>query len=83
MDSLIAVEMVSPEAMEGSALSILKDGDRVGIDPAAGRLNVYLTEMELKVRMVRWKAPQPRVRNGFFARYARSVSPVFEGAVLK
>ncbi len=79
----LAVELASPEATEGSALSIIKEGDRVDIDLGLLRLNVRLTEMEIKVRLARWQAPPPRTRAGFLARYARAVASAWEGAVLK
>ncbi len=77
------IEMVSPEAMEGSPLAILKEGDRICIDIDERQLSVQLTDMDIKLRTVRWKSPAPRVRNGYWARYARSVGSALEGAVLK
>jgi dihydroxy-acid dehydratase len=79
----LALEMASPEAVEPSALSVVRDGDRVTIDVPARRVNVHLTDTDTKVRLARWQAPAPRARNGFFARYVRSVTSAAEGAVLK
>lgn len=79
----LALELAAPEATEPSALSIVRDGDRVTIDVPARRVNVHLTDTDTKVRLARWQAPAPKARNGFLARYARSVGTVLEGAVLK
>lgn len=79
----LAVEMATPEAVEPSALSIVRDGDRITIDVPARRVNAHLTDTDTKVRLARWQAPPARARNGFMARYARSVGTVLEGAVLK
>jgi len=83
LPSGLAVEFSSPEATEGAALSVLRDGDRVDVDLSTRRLNVHLTDTEMKVRLARWHVPPGRARNGFLARYVRSVGPVLEGAVLK
>jgi dihydroxy-acid dehydratase len=80
---LLAVEMVSPEAFDSSPLAVLKDGDRVEIDPAGRRLHVFLTDTDQKVRLARWQAPAPRATDGYLARYVRSVGSAPEGASVK
>jgi dihydroxy-acid dehydratase len=79
----LAVEMAAPEAVEPSTLSVVRDGDRVTIDVPARRVNVHLTDTDTKVRLARWQPPAARARNGFLGRYARGVTTVAEGAVLK
>ncbi|MBI4396444.1 MAG: dihydroxy-acid dehydratase, partial [Elusimicrobia bacterium] len=83
IDAVSAVGLVSPEAAVGSPLSVLKDGDVVHIDPALGRLDVHVTEMDLKLRLARWKAPLAPLEGGYIARHARQVGSALEGAVLK
>jgi dihydroxy-acid dehydratase len=80
---VLAVELAAPEAADGTALSVLREGDRVEIHPALRRLSAHLTDTDLKVRLARWQAPPPRARNGFLARYARSVGPALEGALVR
>lgn len=74
---------VSPEAMDGGPIAAVKEGDLICIDIPAGKLNVMLSEEEIKMRMTGWKAPAPRITTGYLGRYARLVSSASTGAVLK
>lgn len=82
MEQGLFIEMVTPEAAEGSTLSVVRDGDRVDIDIAAQRLMVFLTDTDMKVRLARWQAPAPRSR-GFLARQARAAASALEGGSWK
>ena len=73
---------VSPEAAEGGLISVLQDGDIVEIDIPNYRLEVQLSETEIKERQANWQPPQPRVTKGYLARYARLVTSAGKGAVL-
>ena len=73
---------VSPEAAEGGLISVLQDGDIVEIDIPNYRLEVQLSEAEIKERQANWQPPQPRVTKGYLARYARLVTSAGKGAVL-
>ncbi len=74
---------VSPEAMEGGPLAVLKNGDKVRIDIPARKLDVVLTDQEIKQRLAVWKKPAPKITKGYLARYARFVSSADEGAIMK
>lgn len=78
-----AIGHVSPEAAEGGPIAIIKNGDMIHIDIPKKRLDIRLTEMEIKTRLARWKAPTLRVREGVLGRYARMVTNASTGAVLK
>jgi dihydroxy-acid dehydratase len=71
---------VSPEAAEGGPLGVVKDGDVIEIDVPNRRLNIQLSEKELKNRISRWKPPPPRVTDGFLTVYARLANPAEKGA---
>jgi dihydroxy-acid dehydratase len=71
---------VSPEAAEGGALAVIRDGDVVEIDIPNRKLNIRITEGELKDRIADWKPPVPRVVDGFLTVYARLANPVEKGA---
>lgn len=77
------VSLVSPESVVPGPLGVLKNGDIIEIDTVTRQLNVRLTDMEVRLRLTRWQAPEPRAKGGFLERYSRSVSEVYEGAVLK
>lgn len=74
---------VSPEAMEGGMIAAVQDGDIISINIPEGKLNVEVSDEELKSRMASWKAPQPRITAGYLGRYARLVTSASTGAVLK
>lgn len=74
---------VSPEAMEGGPLALLRDGDIIAIDIPKRKLEVKLSAEELKRRREAWVKPEPKVTTGYLARYARLVTSANTGAVLK
>jgi dihydroxy-acid dehydratase len=74
---------VSPEAMEGGEIAIIEDGDIIEIDIPARKINVKLTDEEIKERMKRWVRPEPKIKNGYMARYAEQVTSANTGAVFK
>jgi dihydroxy-acid dehydratase len=74
---------ISPEAMEGGTIAILKDGDRIKIDIPNGKIDVLLSDKEIKERLSRWKPPRPKITTGYLSRYARMVSSAGSGAVMK
>jgi dihydroxy-acid dehydratase len=74
---------VSPEAMEGGAIALIKEGDIINIDIPAGRLNVECSDEELNRRRAGWKAPAPKITTGYLGRYARLVTSASTGAILK
>jgi len=74
---------ISPEAMEGGPIALLKDGDTIDIDIQARMINVKLSNDELARRKAAWKAPEPKVKSGWLARYAKMVTSANTGAVLK
>jgi len=73
---------VSPEAAVGGPIAVLRDGDIIDIDIPGGKMNVRLSDEEIKSRLAEWKAPEPRVKKGYLARYAKLVTSGDKGAVL-
>jgi dihydroxy-acid dehydratase len=78
-----AIGHVSPEAIDGGPIALIRDGDLVSIDIINRKLDVKLSPEDLAERRKRWRAPQPKVFRGYLARYARSVSSANTGAVLE
>ncbi len=74
---------VSPEAAEGGPIGLLEDGDEIYINIPERRLEVRLSEDELKKRRERWQPPEPKVKRGYLARYAKFVTSASTGAVYK
>jgi dihydroxy-acid dehydratase len=72
---------VAPEAQVGGPIAALRDGDVVSFDITARRLDVEISDEEMKKRLAAWKPPAPRYASGVLAKYARHVSSASEGAV--
>lgn len=73
---------VSPEAMAGGPIALVRDGDTVTMDISRRLLNLEVSAEELDRRRTQWHPIQPRVRKGILARYARSVSSAASGAIV-
>ena len=72
---------VAPEAVKGGPIAAVKNGDTITFDIAKRRLDVDLTQAEIKARLKKVKTPAPRYTMGVMAKYARHVSSASEGAV--
>ena len=73
---------VSPEAMEGGLIAIVKDGDMISIDIPNRKLDLLLSEEEIKDRFAKWSPPEPKIKTGYLARYAKLVKSAGTGAVV-
>jgi dihydroxy-acid dehydratase len=74
---------VAPEAASGGPIAALQNDDMVVFDIKARRLQVELSDKEIRSRLSRWKAPPPRYESGVMAKYAKLVSSASEGAVTR
>jgi dihydroxy-acid dehydratase len=74
---------VSPEAAEGGAIGLVKDGDAITIDTVERRLELGVDEAELARRRVGFAPKRKAVRSKWLRRYALMVSNASQGAVLK
>ncbi|MGC8861942.1 MAG: dihydroxy-acid dehydratase [Armatimonadota bacterium] len=79
----LCVGHVSPESAAGGPIALLKTGDPIKIDLPAKRMDVLISDAELDARRREWKAPEPRVKEGYLARYARSVASAAKGAIVE
>ena len=71
---------VSPETSRRGPIAIVQDGDRIDIDIDAGTLHVDLSDGEIARRLAELPPYQPKVTEGYLARYARNVEPAARGA---
>ena len=78
-----AIGHVSPEAMEGGTIAVVKDGDRISIDIPKKRITLKVPDKEIETRLSIWRRPRPKISKGYMARYARVVSSGGEGAVVR
>lgn len=74
------VGYASPEAIEGGALALVRDGDRITIDAEAGTATLHVGDDELALRRAAWKPPRRDPPTGVLEKYARLVGSAFDGA---
>ena len=74
---------VSPEAMAGGVIALVREGDAIRIDINNGTIELAVSDEELAARRAEWSAPEPNVKTGWLARYARLVSGAEKGAILE
>lgn len=72
---------VTPEAIAGGPISLVKEGDRIHIDAVEGKLDLNVDKNELRTRRSAWKPPEPRYKWGALAKYASLVTSASEGAI--
>lgn len=74
---------VSPEAMVGGPISLVKDGDLIDIDVKKGIIDLLISKAEFKRREKKWKPIKPHYKTGVLAKYASLVNSASEGAITK
>ena len=72
---------ITPEAQEGGAIALVKDGDIITIDAETNSINLEITNKELIKRKNQWRAPKLKVSNGILYKYAKTVSSASKGCV--
>jgi dihydroxy-acid dehydratase len=74
---------VAPEAAHGGPIAVVREGDSIVFDVKARRLDVEISEAEMKARLQMWSPPAPRYTSGVMAKYAKLVSSASEGAITR
>ena len=78
-----AIGHVSPEAALGGPIAFVEEGDIISIDIPACKIEVQVDEATLAERKAKWVCPEPKVKTGYLARYAKLVTSASRGAVLE
>jgi dihydroxy-acid dehydratase len=73
---------ISPEAMEGGPIAIIRNGDRIRIDILKRKIDLMLSDKEIKKRLSNWRPPDPKIKKGYLSRYAKMVSSAGKGAIM-
>ena len=73
---------VSPEAALGGPIAFVEEGDMISIDIPNCKIEVLVDEETLAKRKAAWVCPEPRIKTGYLARYAKLVGSAAKGAVL-
>ncbi|MCR5409734.1 MAG: dihydroxy-acid dehydratase [Lachnospiraceae bacterium] len=74
---------VSPEAAVGGPIALIEEGDIIKIDIPANRLDVDVPDDVLEERRKKWQPREPRVKEGYLARYEKMVTSGNRGAILE
>ncbi len=74
---------VSPEAASGGPIGLVQEGDTIAIDIPNARITLQVSDEELARRKAVYVQPEPNVKSGWLARYARQVASANLGAVLQ
>ncbi len=77
-----AIGHVAPEAAVGGKIALIRDGDKIEIDIAKGKLNLEVSAKEIQARTKKWK-PKDSAPTGYLLRYANLVTSADKGAVFK
>ena len=74
---------VSPEAVRGGPIGIVREGDQITLDVDARRLDVLLSDTEIADRAADYMPPEQPYPGPALAKYARLVSSASDGAVTR
>ena len=73
---------ISPEAASGGNIALVEEGDIIAIDIPGCSIQLNVSDEELARRRANWVCPEPKVKTGYLARYAKLVSSADKGAIL-
>jgi len=71
---------VCPEAAVGGNLAVVRDGDMIGLDVAARRIHLDVSQQELERRKAGWKPRQNNINSGYQQLYIEHVMQANTGA---
>jgi len=72
---------ISPEAAEGGPIALVEEGDRILLDIPNRKLELLVSASILEERWTKWSCPEPKIKGGWLARYAKMVTSAHTGAV--
>ncbi|MHC8442002.1 MAG: dihydroxy-acid dehydratase [Candidatus Eutrophobiaceae bacterium] len=72
---------VVPEAQEGGAIALIKDGDPIIIDAETNSIDALLDDAEWERRRAAWSMPAYKAHKGTLRRYIHTVKSASEGCV--
>ncbi len=73
---------VSPEAASGGNIGLVEEGDIIAINIPAHTIQLKVSDEVLAERKAKWVCPEPKIKTGYLARYAKMVSSADKGAIL-
>ena len=77
----LCIGHISPEASMGGIIRLIKNGDKISINIPERKLELLLSEDEIKTREASFVPKEPKVTKGYLAKYAKSVLGADKGAL--
>ncbi len=78
-----AIGHISPEAAEGGPIALIENGDKIRINIPEKKLELLVDDAELERRKAAWKPREPKIKEGYLARYAKLVTSGARGAIFE
>lgn len=79
----ISVGHISPEAAEGGPIAFVQDGDPILINLEIRSIELLVDDATLEKRRESWEKPEPKIKTGYLAKYAKLVTSANTGGVMK
>jgi dihydroxy-acid dehydratase len=77
----LCIGHVTPEAVDGGPIALVRDGDPIRLDVEARRLDLLVDDAELAKRRAGWSPLPPKYTTGVLAKYRKLVGSAAHGAV--
>ena len=74
---------VCPEAAQGGTIAFVEEDDQIAIDISSCKIDLLVDDATLAARKAAWVCPEPKIKTGYLARYAKLVTSAARGAVLE
>jgi len=78
-----AIGHVAPEAALGGPIAVIKEGDIININIPEHKIDIDLSDSEIKSRLSKLPAFKPRIDTGYLKRYVEKVGSASSGAIFK
>jgi dihydroxy-acid dehydratase len=72
---------IVPEAQDGGAIAMVRNGDLIGIDIPKRRLDLLVSSEEIDQRKKIWSPPPLKISRGYLKTYAERVSSADKGCI--
>ncbi|ARK31637.1 dihydroxy-acid dehydratase [Halalkalibacter krulwichiae] len=79
----ISIGHISPEAADGGPIAFVENGDKIRIDLTNRTIEWLVSDEVHASRKEGWVEPEPKVKKGYLARYAKLVTSANTGGVMK
>lgn len=77
----LCIGHVAPEAAAGGPIAIIREGETIAIDVKARKMELKLSDDQIRQRIAALPAFEPKVKRGWLARYLLHVNSADTGAV--